>query len=349
MHEDLPYVTRRTNASGSVRWYWQRRGHKLVRLPDDPVERLQLVRRLNDAAARDAAITSDSRGSIGWVVAKYRASEDYEALAPGTRKYYDPIIEDVLALGRGRPFNELNRMAVVDYVESWPDWHQQRKDAAVLRNLFHTAAYNAFGDRSHGDDLRISSGKARSTLWQSEHVAAWLAAAADHRHARTMISAMQLLRYTAQRPSDCLAMTGDNYTGDRVQLRQAKTATLVWVPAHRDLRSFLDNERRADGDAHLIGGRTTRVPYTSFILWFSEIRKAAGLDALDLQPRDLRRTAAVHLAEAGCTAPEIAAITGHSIEEAQRILDTYVPRTYDMAKNAMQKWEKQGRRRKEGG
>ncbi len=39
--EKLAYVTRRTNANGKVRWYWQRPGHKLTRLPDDPVERFR--------------------------------------------------------------------------------------------------------------------------------------------------------------------------------------------------------------------------------------------------------------------------------------------------------------------
>ncbi len=50
MDEKLAYVTRRTNANGKVRWYWQRPGHKLRRLPDDPVERFREAKRLNDAA-----------------------------------------------------------------------------------------------------------------------------------------------------------------------------------------------------------------------------------------------------------------------------------------------------------
>jgi hypothetical protein len=45
------------------------------------------------------------------------------------------------------------------------------------------------------------------------------------------------------------------------------------------------------------------------------------------------------LAEAGCTDPEIAAITGHSLERTRQILETYLPRTPEMARNAMAKWE----------
>ncbi len=46
----------------------------------------------------------------------------------------------------------------------------------------------------------------------------------------------------------------------------------------------------------------------------------AGLDGLRFQ--DLRRTAVVRLTEAGCTDPEIAAITGHSLERTRQ---TYLP------------------------
>jgi len=60
---------------------------------------------------------------------------------------------------------------------------------------------------------------------------------------------------------------------------------------------------------------------------------AAGVEGL--QFRDLRRTAAVRLAEAGCTVPEIAAITGHTIDTTARILEAYLPRNFTMARAAI--------------
>jgi len=47
-----------------VRWYWQRSGHKLRRLPDDAVERFRDTKRLNDAAVRGEALVPEARGSI---------------------------------------------------------------------------------------------------------------------------------------------------------------------------------------------------------------------------------------------------------------------------------------------
>lgn len=62
----------------------------------------------------------------------------------------------------------------------------------------------------------------------------------------------------------------------------------------------------------------------------------------DLQRRDLRRTGMVQLAVAGATTPQIAALSGHSIDRAQKILDTYLPRRGDVALGGVEKWEAGG-------
>lgn len=61
----------------------------------------------------------------------------------------------------------------------------------------------------------------------------------------------------------------------------------------------------------------------------------------DLTDQDLRDTAVTWLARAGCTIPEICAITGHSLQSATRILRHYIDLTGDMADTAidrMAKW-----------
>lgn len=54
-----------------------------------------------------------------------------------------------------------------------------------------------------------------------------------------------------------------------------------------------------------------------------------------LQFRDLRRTCVVYLGELGLDAHLIAAITGHDIDDTQRILKTYMPRTTGRAARAI--------------
>ena len=54
---------------------------------------------------------------------------------------------------------------------------------------------------------------------------------------------------------------------------------------------------------------------------------------------DLRRTAVVRMAEAGCTIPEIASLSGHQLETTSRIIETYLPRNRRLAQAAVAKLE----------
>ncbi|KRC12685.1 hypothetical protein ASE23_20190 [Rhizobium sp. Root73] len=56
---------------------------------------------------------------------------------------------------------------------------------------------------------------------------------------------------------------------------------------------------------------------------------------------DLRGTAVTRLALSGCTLPEIATITGHSLRDVNAILDThYLNRDSELGDNAIKKLEK---------
>ncbi len=82
---------------------------------------------------------------------------------------------------------------------------------------------------------------------------------------------------------------------------------------------------------------TTGVKFTSRHFgkqWQAAYRKA-GLGNVDLHFHDLRGTAVVLLAEAGCTIPQIAAITKHSLQTVTAILEKYLTRTRHLASTAI--------------
>jgi hypothetical protein len=62
---------------------------------------------------------------------------------------------------------------------------------------------------------------------------------------------------------------------------------------------------------------------------------ALARELATLQYRDFRRTAVVYLGELGIADQLIAAITGHSLDETKKILETYMPRTTGMAARAI--------------
>jgi hypothetical protein len=52
------------------------------------------------------------------------------------------------------------------------------------------------------------------------------------------------------------------------------------------------------------------------------------------------RTAMVRMAEAGATTAQIAAVSGHTIDQTSRILDTHIPRRGEVAAGAIDAWER---------
>jgi integrase len=179
-----------------------------------------------------------------------------------------------------------------------------------------------------------------------EDIAAWMAfCASDPGGARWRMMFMLLL-YTGQRIGDVLAMTWADYDGVSIKAVQEKTKAKIDVYCHHALKAELEQWRTSQR----ILGATILTRYDGKPLSYNRVRNRTAeiLDAIGLrhlQLRDLRRTAATTLAEAGCTIPEIAAITGHSIDKCQRIIDTYVVKTKATAKAAIEKLERFDRAR----
>jgi integrase len=332
MLEKIRYVTVRVDPSGNRRWYWQRRGHKLTRLPDNPADRMAMAERLNAMADRSAtaAAPTPQRGTIGWVIRQYQDSNEFHNLAYSTLKVYRRFLRDIEALGPLLPFASFTRRVVVDFVESYPQPHQQSKAATVLQNLFQVAQYYGIVAANQAARLRLQTPRPRERIWSDDEVVRWLAAAAgEDPH---MTTPFLLLQYTAQRPTDVLKMTWPHYSGSAIRLRQQKTKTLLDVPVHPVLRDHLDGLDRRGPSLTIVAAFGRPLPYDTFNRRFRALAEAAGIDA---QARDLRRTAMLRMAEAGATVPQIASVSGHSIEATQRILEVYLPRNRELAEIAI--------------
>jgi integrase len=323
----LRYVTRRIDRSGLERWYWQRRGHKLTRLPDNPIERIAMAEQLNAVADSLAARVELARGTIGWVIQKYRDSDEYEDLSAGTVKYYRRFLRDIEALGPALPFSSFTRRAVVDFVEIYKP-SQRHQAASVLKNLFKIARYYGIVGSDETVGLRLRASRPRDRIWSDEETTRWI----ESTESSEMITVFLLLQFTAQRPGDALKMTWPQYSGSAIRLRQEKTGTLLDVPVHPTLRDHLDGLDRSGMSLTIVARRGRPVSYRRFNERFREIAERAGIDA---QARDLRRTAMLRMAEAGATVPQIASVSGHSIESTTRILETYLPRNRGLAEIAI--------------
>jgi integrase len=128
--------------------------------------------------------------------------------------------------------------------------------------------------------------------------------------------ALALLLCTGSRRSDAVTLGRQHLRAGRLHIRQAKTGAEVQIPVMPALAAELD---------HVPAGRlvflaTARgVPFTSngFANSFKDWARSAGLDHWTTHGG--RKACARRLAEAGASAMEIAAVTGHSsLREVER-------------------------------
>ena len=337
----MRYIVEKRNKAGSSRWYWQRPGFPTKRLPNDEAERLTVAAALNrraDAEKR-AQPTEPEFGTISWAISEYKRSPKFAHLSVSTRKIYDRWLLSLSETAGDRPMTALTPKAVHDILDGIESKGGKVHCAAVLKRIAAVAIRRGVIDRNPATQLDLEGPNRRQEVWYQNDADVFLAACEGERHGEAIALGFKLMLYTAQRPGDVRQMTWAQYNGDTIAIRQEKTGRLIEVPCVAVLRQALD-EARARASGTVIVARSDGRPFTEGI-WrdaFNIIRDKAGLG--QLQARDLRRTAAVNLARAGATTPEIAAITGHSIHRTQWILETYLPRDTHMARAAIMKLER---------
>ena len=122
--------------------------------------------------------------------------------------------------------------------------------------------------------------------------------------------ALALLLYTAQRRSDVVRIGRQHIKDGVLTVKQQKTGVTLAIPVHPHLQAVLD----ATPSEHLTFLVTaTGKPYggNAFSEQFRNWCDAAGLPKR-CKPHGLRKAACRRLAEAGCSANEIMAISGHT-------------------------------------
>jgi len=315
-------------------YYWRRPGYPLRRLPDDPNDPLFIKQVIEwnaeaDAAAKD---TGPAYGSFSHLVDLYKRSPDFQKLALKTRQGYEYWLATLEARYGDLPVRGITRQVVYRLRDSMAETpYKANAVIRVLRLLLNFAVDRGLiktNPASRPKQLKVAS---RQQVWSLDAEKAFLEKADE-----TMKLAYMLAAYTAQRQADILAMTWAQYDGEVIRLRQRKTGVLVEVPCHLDLRAALDSATRR-GTVILTTPTGRAWKATNFRHAWKDAATKAGIEGL--QFRDLRRTAMVRMAEAGATAIEIAAVSGHTIDQTQRILEAYIPRTAAMGRAAIIKLE----------
>lgn len=333
---DTRYVSARKNGNGTARLYWKRKGQKAVRLPNGP-EWMMAANRLNREydGQRKAEIVTEN--SVAWAIRIYRESDGYKDLSPTSRGIYERWLKEYDKKFGYLHCKGISRKVVMKLARSIKRRPTRITAMAVMKNILNIAYDEDVIEFNPASEMKLKKNPPRQAIWQQPDMEKWLTAATKHAHAIAARRYFCLLRYTGQRPIDCVKMTKVHFNGDTIKVRQQKTGKLVEIPTHGDLKAELATDHFPNSLFLLAQPSGKPFGRSHMGVVFREICTKAGLGSL--QARDLRRTAIVALGEAGCTDVEISAISGHDLDETKRILETYLPRTLVMARNAMAKWE----------
>lgn len=354
----IRYMVSRKNSDGATRHYWQpstqmlKDGFAPQRLPDSLDAAIEMANRLNDAVAawrRGAPVPEiegqhtrlhPRAGTVDALIRLFATSERFQRLAPSTKRGYLQSLGVISKWAGDAPVESLTRRVILDFYRVMSRRAPAYAGAVmrVMRLLLQTGVDNEWIDANPAVKLGIKTQKPRATLWPEGAVERFVELA-DKMGQGGVGTAVLLAVCLGQRQGDILRLTWASWKDGAFRIRQGKTGRWVEIPAMQSLQDRLASQPRS---AMQIVASPTGLPWTArnFMRAFHKVRRAAsqswpeyGFD--NLWFLDLRRTAVVRMAEAGCTEFQIAAVTGHQIESTRRILETYLPRTSEMAAAAI--------------
>lgn len=298
-------------------------------------------------------------GTVHWMIIQIEQDQTHKDRPEKTRKEVEAAFKVIQHSPMGK---RMMRDVTGKQIRAFYDKLAEAKtvDAAHrtckwLRYLFSQALEAKHITMHPMDKMKLRRPAPRQVYWLEDEVAAAIAKAHETKRP-SLALAIRLAFDLGQRAVDIRRMqceqwddtgmvisTGSIDGASEVVITQSKTGATVRIPALPELQDEItkakaDFARRGrEWAGHMVRTEIDGVAYTEVYLSHeaTEVIRAAGLTGK--QFKDLRRSSVVRLAQAGCTIPEIAAITGHSYQQCEKILQTYLPRTTPLARAAIQR------------
>jgi integrase len=312
------YVHGFIDQHGKPRFYLRRRGFKKVPLSGLPWSPEFM-------AAYEAAFAGQARPQIGTnkivpgsmraLAISYFQSLEFCGMKPNSQSVRRNIVDRFCREHGDKRAATLQRQHIIKFMTARADKPESANGLLkALRALMRRAV--EIGLRADDPTRDIKSIRSHSDgyhSWTDDEITQFQARHPVGSRARLALS---LLLYTGQRRSDVVRMGRQHIRDGFLHIRQLKTGAELSIPVHSILAEIISQTPIN----HLTFLMTQfGQPFTAagFGNWFREQCNDAGLK--HCSAHGLRKAAARRLAEAGCTAHEIAAITGHaSLREVAR-------------------------------
>lgn len=318
MRKQPRYVSGYTDARGRVRWRLRVPGRPAFRSTTAAFGSVEWWAWYHEGT-NDVRPAKRPRGhpdTLEALIVAYYKSTDWAALKASTRVTYRGIIERLREKHGHRLYGELSSGAVKKLMDAQRDTPAAANNLLkILRAIYRFAQARELVSVNPAEGVKpITRRSDGFHTWTDEQIAQFDARWPLGTKERL---AKDLFLFTAQRRSDVRTMGPQHIENGRIRVRQEKTGTPLLIPLHPDLATSIAAYPPAQ-----LAYITTRdgAPYSAagFGNWFAAAVKAAKLPK-GVSAHGLRKAAARRLAEAGCTASEIASVTGHkTLKEVER-------------------------------
>jgi len=316
---DLPHVNGIIGRDGRVRYYFRKRGRTNVRLPGTPGS-AEFMEAYRAAIGKvQPVLIGASRAKTGTVAATvgmYLASTGFANLADETRRTRRNVLERFREQYGDLPVALIEQRHVQIMVDAKVGTPSAARN---LLNMLRALMQFAIKAKIRKDDPTVGVTRAKIETdgyitWEEHHIATF---EAHHPIGSRARLALALLLGTGQRRSDVVTMGRQDVRGDKIRVKQSKTGKALMIPMGDELRAAIE-ATPADHLTFLTTARGRPFTAAGFTNWFRDMCDAAGLPK-GLSAHGLRKAMCRRLAEAGCSANEIAAISGHkTLREVQR-------------------------------
>jgi integrase len=316
---DLPHVNGIIGRDGRVRYYFRKRGCKNFRLPGIPgsAEFMEAYRAaIGKAQPIVIGASRTKAGTVTATVGMYLASAGFATLADETRRTRRNVLERFRSQYGDLPVALIEQKHVQRMIDAKVNTPSAARN---LLNMLRALMQFAIKVKIRKDDPTVGVTRAKIETngyitWEEHHITTF---EAHHPIGSRARLALALLLGTGQRRSDVVTMGRQHVRGDKINVKQSKTGKALTIPMGDELRAAID----ATPADHLTFLTTASgKPFTAagFTNWFRDMCNAAGLPK-GHSAHGLRKAMCRRLAEAGCSANEIAAISGHkTLREVQR-------------------------------
>ncbi len=345
----MKYITTRKLTDGSIKWvvnppnYVKAAINAKYRCFDNQTDATEYSIFVSEAYVdhrrgvdRKQYIEEDT---VAALIHNYKQSKEWSELSPNSKRTYNQLLGCMTGIRLGESRKAFQSMRITNINRAYASaLHQQlHKDISrhranhtckVLRRIWSVGELAEIVRTNPFRNMGLKKTKQREIMWTPEQVQQFMEAA-DNMGLPSM-GTMALMCYDlCQRPGDMRQMTWDKYRSERFSFVQEKNKSVVDIPASPRLIERLKTAIRSDQHENIVYYETTGKTYDRrhYNKVFCRVRNAANLPS-HLQMRDLRRTGATEMAEAGCTNTELRSVTGHKSVD---VLAIYVRPTVKLA------------------